>query len=231
MLSGRFATVDSQTELLARTFASTKSVDTIWMFTGRAYLHSSTSGGNPRWIGLAGHDVIRAQSVAGGLRLLRRSCRVFTDPATGEVLSRRPDEWDWPAVAVRTGELEHSWIDPSNESFGIDGRPFPSASTVGDQLLFIDEIVGSLGTGVRTVMVNAADRSGTASSIPATMSIVHTPIATSGGLVVQQLVGRKLNNGFADLPARLRNLVTTSRPEFAFAPTTWSEPEVESLTG
>ena len=42
--------------------------------------------------------------------------------------------------------------------------------------------------------------------------------------------GRKLEQGFAGLPAYLRNYVLLNRPEFASAPETYSQPNATAWT-
>ncbi|MEV6259959.1 DUF1838 family protein [Streptomyces sp. NPDC051784] len=228
----------------ARTRASLDGDEVTYWWSGDVY---SWGPDEPyqRIFGFEGLNVARlvedTEEGAEAYRLLTREAAFYLDPTTREILEA------WQGLPV-----VHVWNDPANQRW----RPFPIPTTeLGGQVCFSLEIplsypsplpvseypVNSAGDTYRALelfqfFADRADLAGTAPDVPATMSWSRMspwlPWMERGqrpGGLAFHCRGRKLAS-YEEVPERTRAYIAAHQPQFAHAPSEWSEPNESSWT-
>lgn len=240
-------------DALARLRAATDGAATTTWWTGDVYTWGPGES-NAHVFGFEGLNVARAVAVDGGYELLARECAFYLDSRSREILGT----WDNPRTG-QSVEVVHVWNDPVNQRWLADGPrgPFRLPWTrLGDRLCVNMDIPLTYPSPLPTSKFpeNSADDLyralelfqfyGDAAEIadPAVscaacelswmrmspwlpwMAMGDRP----GGLVFH-CRGYKLGS-YDEVPQRTRDYIAARHPEFAEAPTAWSEPNETSWT-
>jgi hypothetical protein len=190
--------------------------------------------------GCHGFTVSRPISSGGGSdaavgRVAGREALLWTDPTNGSVL----DQWLNPLTGT-TVEVLHDWLDPMN----VDSSSVPTLTdVVGTDTQYV---WNQSSVSASPLRVNVYKREVASATLEYTemvrfdrasksLSIVRMhpwlPWMLMGhvhGRLVVHLGGRVIDAGFAGLPDDLRTYVMANRPEFAYAPHAWQEPNENS---
>jgi len=231
--------------------------EAVYHWTGRVY---SFVPGEPKkeLFGFEGFNIARTVPVEGGYQLLTREAAFFLDPRTGEILSQWRNPFtnkDVDVVHIWNDPVNQELVF-SDEDIRFIGRILPSED-MGDELVFYSDIFPFYDSPLPRrdysqfsqhdkyqsaeffqffVNRTALDDSLRA-SVPAAISWTRIspwmPFMRMGnkpGNLVFQCRGRKLEGGFAAMPARIRDYVLATAPQFAAAPDTFTEPNETSWT-
>ena len=231
-------------ETYLRMIGSVEPVDVVTSFTGS--VTAMAPGRKPENLfRVEGFSVGRAERTRNGFRWLSREVLIFFDSRSGAPLIR----FEHPLID-RSVEVAYVWNDPRNELLSADAfllRPqinegmvtfcretlpfvtnplvpgrWPRESS-GDMLSIVD---------LRRFVSTQCDIEGTAPSVGCeTTWTMVTPwlpwmlLGATPGYLVWHLGGTKRRGGYGSLSVRIRSIVESERPEFAFAPRDYAESE------
>jgi hypothetical protein len=177
----------------------------------------------------------------GSILALTREMSVYLDSESGEILACWPNRFTGESVTVMP-----VWNDPVN--FGLGGTDH---RIEGDQVVWTVEIPVSYpsplpvadhpvysasntyqSTELFDLVVDRADLvEGGAASIPVTLTwtrigpwLPWMQMGQRPGQLVYHVTGRKLMNGWDEVPLHLRRFVSEHGPTFEHAPTEYTEP-------
>lgn len=188
-------------------------------------------------VGCTGYRVVCADPVDDGWALRGREVLLYTDLSTGVSL----DSWRNPITGGSVSVL-HDWLDPVCSLATSD--TVPVARQVGSAHSFHSFITHSgpnplrpqvfrrenalltLQRSEHTVLTIEGDKA-SMSSVRFTPWLPWMLLSGTTGSLVFHLTGARIG-GFDSLPAAVQQVVNAERPEFAFAPKTWSERQENS---
>lgn len=233
--------------------AATDGSDVAVWFAGE--IHAWLPGEPARHLfGFEGVNVARAVAADGGWDLLSREAVYYLDPETREVL----DAWKNPFTNEDV-EVVHVQNDPVNFPLRDDGPrgPFRVATTdLGDRVAYTSDVYLTYPSPLpraeypqhsqsdlyqaaelfQYVCAKQALASG-AASVPADVSwtriapwVPFMAMADRPGHLVYHCMGTKLPGGAADLPARIRDHIERTAPQFLTAPREVTGPNETSWT-
>ena len=239
---------------LMKARASLDGTDSVNWFAGD--VHAWEPGGkHTHLFGFEGFNIARATEVDGGFDLLTREAVFYLDPRTRGILERWKNPWTDEEV-----DVVHVWNDPVNMRFReqMPWGPFrtPYFEMTGDVLFKMDVFLAYPSPLTRAEFpessqddtYQAVEMFGFAcaradldddalASVPTRVSWTRIapwlPWMRNGGRpgqLVYHCEGNKPAGGYADLPGWIRDYVEANKPEYATAPTAWSEPNETSWT-
>jgi Protein of unknown function (DUF1838) len=194
-------------------------------------------------LGCTGYRVVAADPVDDGWALRGREVLLFTDLASGAVLN----SWRNPINDALVTVL-HDWLDPVCSR--ATSETVPTAQEVGSAHTFRSFVTQASPNPLRpdvfrrenalltlqrsehtvlTVLTLPTLEGDTTrlSSVRFTPWLPWMLLAGTSGSLVFHLTGARID-GFDSLPAAVREVVNANRPEFAFAPNTWSDRQENS---
>ena len=190
--------------------------DTVTLLHGVLYA-SAPGVGLQLLLHVYGFRIARAVRLSDGYDILAREALAFSNPGCDHFT-----EWFENPFTGRRDGVRHVWHDPANETYteaDING------ARIGDSVHFTTA-QARLTRWIVSVAELDADQPSIASTLA---SVRHEPWLQwmdmdghPGGLLLD-LGGAVLPGGYGALPASLRDLVCAHRPEFAFAPRTFSD--------
>ena len=189
--------------------------DTVTVLRGTLYA-SVPGAGLQVLLRVDGFHIARAVRIVDGYDVLAREALVFSLPGDDRYAA-----WFENPFTGRRDEIQHIWHDPANETYT---ETDVSGSHLGDAVHFTTRL-----TPLTRWVASATDLGSDRPSVPCTLaSVRHEPWLPwmdmkdcPGGLVLD-LGGNTLPGGYGALPAALLDHVDAHRPEFAFAPRTFS---------
>ncbi len=232
------AAVDDQDHDLDRYIRAVASLDGASAFTSLdgTLLGVQPGGLAQPLLGCTGFRVVRAEVTDAGWNLRAREVLLFTDLATGTVI----DSWRNP-ISGRSVDVLHDWLDPVCSV--VTAQAVSPARRVGDQIVFesstTETVVNPLRLHVftreagqemlrRSEHTTVAVEDWAGGSCIGVSSVRFTPwlpwmlLAQTEGSLVSHLTGKRVE-GFDALSEVVRARVSAERPEFAFAPNTWTD--------
>lgn len=238
---------------LARVRADLSGAGTVVWWYGDVYVNAP---GQPyqHLFGFEGLNTARIQPIEGGLALLGREAAFYLDPRSREIL----EEWTNPMTG-ETVPVTHVWNDPVHQRWLLQQPwgPFRVPTTdLGDRLCFNMDIPLAYPSPlpVADYPDNSADDTYRALELfqffapkdqlaDSSLSSVDCELSWSrlspwlpwmrmgdrpGGLVFH-CRGYKMRD-YSEVPERTRDYIAANHPEYAEAPTEWSEPNETSWT-
>ncbi len=209
--------------------ASPDDTNSIAAFTGTV-LAVQPQQGVRALLGCTGFRVTRAERFGEHWKLRAREVLLFTDLISGAVV----DSWRNP-INGECVDVFHDWLDPVCSV--LTSQNMPTAHRVGDRIVFESTTVETEVNPLRPhvfqresshTMLQRSEHVVVTSEASSSMSSVRfTPwlpwmlLAQTEGSLVLHLTGRRVG-GFEALPESVRARVSIERPEFAFAPTSWT---------
>jgi hypothetical protein len=248
------STPESSLRAFMKARASLDGADAVTWFAGTVWAWMPGAQQRPLF-GFEGFNVARALEADGGYDLLTREAAFYSDPQTGEIL----ETWANP-FTDETVKVVHVWNDPVNFPFRLDGPrgPFRApASVVGDDVVFNSDVLltypsplprAQFPDNSQNDVYQAAElfnffckraelEDDARASAPALISWTRIapwlPFMAMGdraGQLVYHCRGKKLDGGFAELPAKIRDYVEANDPKYASAPTEFTQPNETSWT-
>jgi len=214
----------------------------VYYFKGSVYGYVPGVG-NKFLFGFEGHNVRRLIPIDGGYQLLSREAVFYTDPKTGQPL----DCWDNPYTG-KTVEVVHVWNDPVNNKFLVQGQfgPFQLPFVEFDGIVqFASDVPlaypsplprdqyapysqNDLYQGfelfhffARRDQLDDPDLDQVESDVSWARVGPWLPwmeMADAPGALIYHASGRKLDGGYAEVPAAIANYVLSHQPRFQYAP-------------
>ena len=226
--------------------------DSVTWFAGT--VHAWIPGGvQPPLLGFEGYNVSRVVEADGGYDLLTREAVFYLDPQSHEIL----EAWTNPFTDEQVNVV-HVWNDPVNQRLRTDGpRPFRAGVTESGPLVVFNADIflaypsplprAEFPESSQDDLYQAAELfqfyceraelEDDAPSAPCLVSwariapwLPFMRMADRPGRLVYHGRGRKLPGGYAELPGRIRSYVETHGPQYASAPTEFTEPNETSWT-
>lgn len=205
-----------------------------------------------------GFNIAKTIITEEGFQLLTREAAFYTDPKSGEILSK----WQNPFTKEEVSVV-HIWNDPVNQDIGFPDEYLPyiekllPSSDWGGTRCFNLEIFPFYPSPLPRDLYpeysqndtyqageffqffvqksDLADK--TLSTVPVVISWTRIspwmPFMKMGeraGNLLFVCRGMKLADGFAEMPVKIRDYVKQQHPEYMTAPTEWSEPNQTSWT-
>ena len=189
--------------------------DTVTLLHGGLY--ASVPGVSPQLLlQVDGFHIARAVAITDGYDILAREALAFSLPGDDHYA-----EWFENPFTGHRDEVGHIWHDPANETY--------TDADVNDARLGGSVHFTTAQAALTRWIAPIADLDGDRPSVPCTLaSVRHEPWLPwmdmdghPGGLVLDR-GGSTLPVGYGALPVTLRAHVSANRPEFAFAPRTFS---------
>jgi hypothetical protein len=240
-----------------RTRGDTSGSEVVYHWTGKIY---SFVPGEARkeLFGFEGFSIARTVSVEGGYQLLTREAAFFLEPRSGEILSQWRNPFtgkDVEVVHIWNDPVNQEFVF-NEEEIRFISKILPS-ETLGDELVFYMDIFPFYDSPlprrdysafsqhdkyqaaeffqffVDLDALNDPQRTSVPASISWTRISPWMPFMRMGnkpGNLVFQCRGRKLEGGFEALPVDIRDYVMANNPQFASAPTEFTEPNETSWT-
>lgn len=202
-----------------------------------------------------GFNVARIEQVEQGYILLSREAAFYKDRESDAIL----ESWDNP-LSGKTNRVIHVWNDPVNQNLFLKSRygPFTVPTTLmGEDLYWHMEIFLNYPSPLPrsrypqysgsdeyqaaelfqyyTRFIDIIDQNKT--SVPCQISwnrispwLPWMEMADRPGYLVYHCHGKKLENGFDDLPRKIKDYVLQHQPQFRHAPEQYSDTNETSWT-
>lgn len=202
-----------------------------------------------------GFNVARVERIKQGYILLSREAAFYKDRESDAIL----ETWDNP-LSGQTNQVIHVWNDPVNQNLFLNSRygPFNVSTTLlGADLYWHMEIFLNYPSPLPrsrypqysgsdeyqaaelfqyyTRLIDVIDQE--KASIPCQISwsrispwLPWMEMADRPGYLVYHCHGKKLENGFDDLPQKIKDYVLANQPKFRHAPEQYSETNETSWT-
>jgi hypothetical protein len=228
--------------------------DAVTWFTGNVHAWAPKGQFRPLF-GFEGYNVARAVEADGGYDLLTREAVFYLDPNSREVLERWANPFTEEEVAV-----VHVWNDPVNQQLRLEGPRGPwkvPVTGIGDDIYFNLDIFLAYPSPMprkefpdqsQDDLYQAAElfqffakrsdiENESLASAPAQVSwtrlapwLPWMKMADRPGQLVYHCRGRKLLEGYEELPQWIRDYVQANNPQFKTAPKEFTAPNETSWT-
>ncbi|GIW10670.1 MAG: hypothetical protein KatS3mg061_1727 [Dehalococcoidia bacterium] len=226
----------------------------VYWFTGNVYSYVPEERSR-QLFGFEGFNIGRVTEAPGGYYLLTREAVFYKDPHTGEILTHWTNPWTGQEV-----EVVHVLNDPVNAHLQLEGPrggwQVP-VTEMGDDVYFnVDALLFYpsplprsrfprysasemyLAAELFQFFVKRADIENEAlRSIPSSCSwtrlgpwLPWMEMGDHSGLVFYHCRGKKLEGGFAQLPAPIQEYVRRNHPEYQHPPAEYTQPNETSWT-
>ncbi|CAN8068300.1 unnamed protein product [Agarophyton chilense] len=201
-----------------------------------------------------GYNIGRMVRVDGGWRMLTREVGLYKHPRTGRIL----DVWENPYTGA-TNQCIHVWNNPVNQQFLLKGPrgPFKVPTTVRDNDVYWHAEVflnykspisrSEFPENAASDLYQSAEmfqffttKQELLSEDPSADCVISwvrvgqwLPWMEMGdrpGRMLYHCRGKKLVNGFADLPDQVQSYILDQKPEYSSAPTNFTTPNETSWT-
>lgn len=244
-------------DAFTRMRGDSKGGETLFHWTGTVY--SWIPGEKRRELfSFEGYNLARTIPGEAGFKLLTREAAFFQDPQTGEILENWRNPFtgsEVPVIQIWNDPVNQD-MDFGAEMLPYIHKMIPSTD-LGDQLAFHMDIFPFYTSPLPRkdfpeysqadtyqaaeffqFFVKKSDLANRSlSSVPTTITWNRVspwmPFMKMGdrpGNLIFVCRGQKLKGGFAALPEQIKDYVNAKHPEFATAPTEWSEPNETSWT-
>lgn len=237
-----------------KTRASLDGSQVVFWWTGSIY--SFIEGERSQHLfNFEGYNIAKAKKVEQGYLLLTREASFYKDPQSGEIL----EQWKNPFTGTTVAVIQ-VWNDPANQKLFLDvthGKFHIPFAELGDDVYWHLEIFLKYPSPLPREQYPLYSQSNeyqagelfqyytkrsqledaTLPSVPCQISwtrispwLPWMEMGNRAGYLVYHCSGKKLSDGFQELPESIKSYVEKHQPEFQTAPDEFTEPNETSWT-